>query len=121
MKVETAALAIEIMDALVPDSPTRNAQKRAQLSSIDRCVPMNAPFAKHREEVAVLQRAQCGKLQFKQRSLVRIQINAIDAFGFAQGIVKSVATGACNHDDPVPGFDLQRLLVDDGIFPTLVV
>src|SRR5262245_45966737 len=80
MEVQTTALAVEIMDPLVPDVPARRGQKRSQFPSIDRSVSVNASLPEHREKIAMLQGAKCGKFQFEERRLMRVKIDAIDTF-----------------------------------------
>lgn len=121
MEVKPAPAAIEIADSLIPDAPARGAENRPELLSVYREMSMDSSFSEHREKVPVLKCPESSQLEFEQCSLVRIQIDTIDAFGAAEEVIQRVAAGAGDHNDPVAGCDLQSPLVNNRVFPALVV
>jgi hypothetical protein len=52
---------------------------------------------------------------------MRVHIDAVDAGRIVNHIVERIASGARDHHDPVAWADIQYLIIDCRIFPTLVV
>jgi hypothetical protein len=67
------------------------------------------------------QRFDRGQFQFKQRRLMRIDIDAIDLRRPFQQVVESVATCTGDHDDPIRIADAERGVIDSRILPALVI
>jgi len=121
VEVQALPARIEVVYPLIPNAPTCRVEKGPELSAIDLPVSGNASCSKHLKEVVVGKVPHGCQLEFQQSRLMRVQVYAVDPLRGTEQVVECIASGAGDHDDPIGGCDVQRLLVHGGIFPTLVV
>src|SRR5262245_2874311 len=81
----------------------------------------DSALTEHGEEFRVCQRLYRSQFELEEGRLMGVEIHAVDAFRFAEDIVQRVTASTGDHDDPITAVDVQRALVNVGIFPTLVV
>ena len=121
MKVKSASALVKVSDAAVPDPSARHAEKRPKFLPVDREVSFDPSHSKHRKEIRVLERSYGRQLEFEKSGLVGIQIDAVDSLRAVQQVVQRIAAGAGDHDDPIFLADIQSPLINNGVFPALVV
>ena len=67
------------------------------------------------------ERLDRGDLQFEQRILIWIDIDAMNAIRIVDQIIQRIAAGTRNHHNAIARTNAQHCVIDGWIFPTLVI
>ena len=64
---------------------------------------------------------KCGQFQLGERDMMRIEIQRDNRGRSGGQIIQDIAAARGNGDDPVVGPKLQRVQIDAGVFPDLII
>ncbi len=106
--------------ALVPIGARRRVEPGAQALVVDADVGASVGAAEEAEECLVVgQVLQRADLQLAERDMSAVEVDRGDASGIGGQVGEHVAAARSDGDDLVPRTDLERLHVDDRVFPDL--
>src|SRR5260370_42402295 len=90
-------------------------------SIVNAAMPINPAGAEHFEELVVAKSLESSKLQFEQRILVRVDVDAMDALGIVNHVIQRIAACTRDHHDALFSSNAADRIIYGRIFPPSLI